>query len=114
MKQKDFNFRNTTYKTMDRTSKERQFNGRETFDINGTMIYRLCDSRDRTSSVEKRNSSNSPVSEFYKSRQTSQKFFKQRNEDKVDLKKFVNQNYLTAPKASVGMPAHKNYLITKE
>lgn len=90
-----------------------QHTRRETFEINGKMIYRLLDSRDRER-YSRTDLGPCPVQQFYKIKKDNQKYFNMSDEEKMNLHSYGNNNYLTAPKSHIGVSSYKTYYIHKD
>ena len=92
----------------DKQCKKLQHVRRETFDIYGNMILRLPEKRDFFNNTE-----TDPVKNYYRTQRDNKKFFSMSTQQKINLDEFGKPNYLTAPKNSVGVTKHKNYLIRR-
>lgn len=67
------------------------------------MLLRLPERRDYFPAVEK-----DPVVKYYRTKSQNDKFFNAKNEEKINLKKFLGTtNHLTANKNSVGVANFK-------
>jgi len=111
---KSFDFNTVCHKNgKDKTSATLQKERRNTQHFDGAHIIRLPDSRDRKMQ-RKSTEVSSPVDEFRQTVESNSKFFGRRNQQKIDLKKFTCENYLTAPRRSIGVPNHFSYFLTDE
>jgi len=72
------------------------------------MILRLPEKRDFFKGEEV-----DPVSKYRMTQKANKTFFGLSPDKKIDLDQFGKTNYLTAPKNTVGVTRHKNYLLRK-
>ena len=72
------------------------------------MILRLPEKRDFFKDTEI-----DPVTNYRHTQRANKNFFSLGASQKIDLDQFGKPNYLTAPKNSVGVTRHKNYLIRR-
>mmetsp|Transcript_13633 Transcript_13633/g.23211 ORF Transcript_13633/g.23211 Transcript_13633/m.23211 type:complete len:244 (-) Transcript_13633:236-967(-) len=98
-------FKNYNFKNRDLSSEKLQHVRRETFDIHGKMILRLPERRDYIGEEVV-----SPLKKYQVTKRLNEQFFNQNNDRKIDTSIFGRENYLTAPKNSVGVASYKNYL----
>ena len=106
---KDMNFTSYDWKRdRDRSCRELQRTRRETFNIHGNLVLRLPERRDYFKGEEI-----DPVQKYQMTKTANKTFFGLTPEKKIDLNQFGKTNYLTAPKVSVGVTKHKNYLLRK-
>ena len=54
-----------------------------------------------------------PITNYRNTQRANKAFFGLTPDKKIDLNKFGHTNYLTAPKNSIGVTKHKNYLLKR-
>ena len=67
------------------------------------MILRLPEERDYYGEGP------DPVSKFRETQRSTKDFFSKKPKERINKSEFGRNNYLTAPKNSVGVPSHKVY-----